>query len=104
MFNSPLIQDILQRNAALGLALGTAKRIEVVTKHSWSEPVTVQVLEDDLVSYCNHAGAENVDVDVDEFDPDSGRSAPTGSSTVLMCDKDNCNAQYNPWDEEWVQL
>lgn len=103
MVNSPLVQDILHRNEKLGEMLGIVK-VEVITKHSWSEPITVQVLEDDLVSYCNHAGASNVDLDVDEFDPDSGRSAPTGSATVLMCDKDNCQAQYNPWDEEWVQL
>lgn len=102
MFNSKLVQGILADNAALGIKLGTVVPIQV-TQHSWPEPVTVQILDDDIVSECNHAGAYYVEVDADEYDVDSHTYLPTGSQTVLMCDKDNCNAQYNPYDEEWVQ-
>lgn len=102
MFNSPLIQDIMARNAALGLQLSTVKRINVTQQHTWPEPVTVQVLDDDVVDICNHAGAYDVEVDAMEWDGDSHTMQPTGSTTVLMCDKENCNAQYNPLDNEWV--
>ena len=101
MFNSKLVQGILADNAALGIKLGTVVPIQV-TQHSWPEPVTVQIMDDDIVDTCNHAGAYDVEVDAMEWDGDSHAMLPTGSTTVLMCDKENCNAQYNPWDEEWV--
>lgn len=103
MYNSPLVQDIMARNVALGVKLSVGKHIDVSQPYSWPEPVTVQVLDDDIVSECNHAGAYYVEVDADEYDIDSRTYLPTGSQTVLMCDKENCNAQYNPYDEEWVQ-
>lgn len=102
MFDSPLVQDILRRNAAVGLAVGTVQRIEVVQKTTWPQPVTVQVRDGEVVSECNHAGADNIDVSVEEFDPDSGRYPLTGTAVVLMCDKENCNAQYDPINEEWL--
>ena len=101
MYESPLVQDIMARNVALGIKLGVGKHIDV-KQYSWPEPVTVQVLDDDIVDTCNHAGAYDVEVDALEWDGDSHSMIPTGSTTVLMCDKDNCNAQYNPWDSEWV--
>lgn len=102
MFNSPIVQDIMARNTKLGVALGVGVQIEVLQQHTWPEPITVQILDEDIVDTCNHAGAYDVEVDALEFDGDSGNYLPTGSTTVLMCDKENCNAQYNPYDDEWV--
>lgn len=61
--------------------------------------VTVQDLIDGFLNECNHAGAKLTEVDDIEWDKEAHTYTPTGTVSVLMCDKSNCKKQFNG---EWL--
>jgi len=87
-------QTIQPLNEQLAKSLGI-KRI-TVKGFSWEEPVTVQVLEDGLVSDCNHAGATATVLEMEYRE--AGEYLPYNQQ-AMACDK--CNA-WSVDGEEWI--
>lgn len=71
----------------------------IVKASSYPEAITVQIFEDEILTECNHAGAET-----QEFTEYTGYGEHTMEHTVygLECDKDNCRAQNIAG--EWITV
>lgn len=79
------------------------KKIVVMGRHPfWDEDVTVQVKEDGIVTFCNHAGftTETEEFTVPIWNGDAFEPTGTDYREVLVCDK--CNA-WSEDGEEWFE-
>ena len=73
-----------------------ATTIEVRSSYSYEEPVTTQIIEDGELIECNHAGAQEEEMEFEAFSwwEDAHTIVPDDSTTeiVMVCDKSNCRA------------
>ena len=88
---------IARANQSLGIILGLEKRVEVSQRYTVAESIAVVERVDGVITECNHDTYHDYEtVDALEFDPDSGRYAPTGNSIIETCRK--CGAVYDHED------
>lgn len=72
-------------------------KINIHSVYSYAEPVTVQAFEDEVLVYCNHAGADVLEVDFG-FANSNTCDWVDDWHDMLVCDKcdmlvcDKCNA------------
>lgn len=85
---------LMLENNRLGRMLGNTLYI---TSHPSIEDVTVQVIEDGIVTHCNHAGYKTGTVTI-YYNHDTAHHY----NNVLICDRDTCQA-WSHDGKEWYE-